>query len=39
VARAEGIEAWCAGTVEAGPKRVVIEPLDVIFDGGELALR
>ena len=38
-AHAQGVAAWVAGTVEAGPKRVVIEPLDVAFDGGELALR
>jgi phosphoribosylformylglycinamidine cyclo-ligase len=39
VARTQGIDAWAAGTVEAGPKRVQIEPLDVSFDGAELALR
>jgi phosphoribosylformylglycinamidine cyclo-ligase len=39
VARAQGIEAWAAGTVEAGPKRVIIDALDVSFDGAELALR
>ncbi len=39
VAREQGIDAWVAGTVEAGPKQVVIEPLAVTFDGGELQLR
>jgi phosphoribosylformylglycinamidine cyclo-ligase len=29
VARKAGVESWIAGSVEAGPRRVVIEPLDV----------
>jgi phosphoribosylformylglycinamidine cyclo-ligase len=39
VARNCGIEAWVAGVVEPGPKRVVIEPLKVTFEGDELQLR
>ncbi|KAF1047262.1 AIR synthase related protein [Xylophilus sp.] len=39
IARAQGVEAWVAGRVEAGPKRVVIEPLNVEFAGDELQLR
>ncbi len=39
VARGCGIAAWDAGRVEAGPKRLVIEPLGVVFDGESLALR
>jgi phosphoribosylformylglycinamidine cyclo-ligase len=38
-ARAAGVEAWVAGVVEPGPKRVVIEPLGVVFGGDELRLR
>lgn len=39
VARGCGVEAWVAGRVEAGPKRLDIEPLGVVFDGGDLQLR
>ena len=39
VARRSGVPAWVAGTVEAGPRRVVVEPLDLVYDGDELALR
>lgn len=39
VARAQGVEAWVAGAVEAGPKQVVIEPVGVSFGGEELQLR
>jgi len=39
VARGLGIGAWDAGRVQAGPKRLVIEPLDVVFEGESLALR
>jgi phosphoribosylformylglycinamidine cyclo-ligase len=39
VARACGIEAWVAGTVDAGPKRVVIEPLSLEFGSATLHLR
>ena len=39
VARAQGVEAWVAGRVEAGPKQLVIEPLGVTFGADDLALR
>ena len=39
VARAAGVAAWVAGCVEAGPKRLVIEPLGVVYEADELALR
>jgi phosphoribosylformylglycinamidine cyclo-ligase len=38
-AKAQGFKAWDAGTVEAGPKQVVIEPLEVVFGSEELQLR
>jgi phosphoribosylformylglycinamidine cyclo-ligase len=39
VARKAGLDAWVAGSVEAGPRRLVIEPLDVEYDGEELGVR
>jgi len=39
VARSQGVEAIVAGRVEAGPKRLVIAPLGVSFEGEELKLR
>ncbi|MEO8079923.1 MAG: AIR synthase-related protein [Caldimonas sp.] len=39
VARKAGVEAWVAGVVEDGPKRVVIEPLGIEFAGEELTVR
>ena len=39
VARKTGIDAWVAGAVETGEKRVVIEPLRVEYEGSELGLR
>ncbi len=39
VARAQGIEAWVAGRVEAGPKQLLIEPLALRFDDQALQLR
>jgi phosphoribosylformylglycinamidine cyclo-ligase len=39
VARDCGVDAWVAGVVEPGPKRVVIEPLGITFEGDELQLR
>jgi phosphoribosylformylglycinamidine cyclo-ligase len=33
-----GLVAWVAGNVEEGPREVVLEPVDVRFDGGELEL-
>lgn len=34
-----GFQAWDAGRVVAGPRRVVVEPLKTEFDGSEIALR
>jgi phosphoribosylformylglycinamidine cyclo-ligase len=39
VARSQGIEAIAAGQVEAGAKRLLIEPLGIEFGGEELQLR
>ena len=39
VARAAGVSAWVAGAVEAGSKRLLIEPLNVCFEGDALQLR
>jgi len=39
VARAQGVEAWVAGRVEAGPKRLIIEPLNVEYGDDALQLR
>lgn len=39
VAKACGIDAWVAGTVEAGAKRCVVEPIGVTFEGDALQLR
>jgi phosphoribosylformylglycinamidine cyclo-ligase len=39
VARGCGVEAWVAGEVQAGAKRLHIEPLDVVFEGDALQLR
>ncbi|MBU6261037.1 MAG: phosphoribosylformylglycinamidine cyclo-ligase [Burkholderiales bacterium] len=39
VARECGVAAWVAGAVEAGAKRLVIEPLGVEYGGESLALR
>ena len=39
IARRCGIEAWVAGSVEAGPKQVVIEPIGVTYGSGDLKLR
>lgn len=38
-AREHGFMAWHAGTVEAGPKQVIIEPLKVIFGAATLGVR
>ena len=38
-ARNCGVPAWVAGTVEAGEKRLLIEPLSVRFEGAALQLR
>ena len=34
-----GVKAYGAGTVEAGKKRVIIEPLNIVFEGASLDLR
>jgi phosphoribosylformylglycinamidine cyclo-ligase len=34
-----GVKAWIAGQVEPGPKRVLIEPLDVEYGADDLHLR
>lgn len=39
VARRCGVAAWVAGQVEAGEKRLLIEPLSVEFSGDALQLR
>ena len=39
VARAQGIEAWLAGEIQAGPKKLLIEPLGLEFGSDALQLR
>ena len=39
VAKACGIDAWLAGALEAGPKQLLIEPLDIRFSDDDLQLR
>ena len=39
VARAQGVDAWVAGKVEAGPKQLLIEPIGVRFGDDDLQLR
>jgi phosphoribosylformylglycinamidine cyclo-ligase len=39
VARTQGIAAWIAGSVEAGPKQLLIEPLALRFGDDALQLR
>jgi phosphoribosylformylglycinamidine cyclo-ligase len=39
IAAAEGLQAWVAGTVETGPKQVVIEPKNITFAGDSLEVR
>jgi phosphoribosylformylglycinamidine cyclo-ligase len=38
-ARKAGVDAWVAGKVEAGPKRLIIEPIGVQYEGDALGLR
>jgi phosphoribosylformylglycinamidine cyclo-ligase len=38
IAREAGLEAIVAGAVEEGPRRVVIEPVDVTLEGEEMVL-
>jgi len=39
IARAQGVAAWAAGVVLAGPKRLLLEPLGVEYGDGALQLR
>jgi phosphoribosylformylglycinamidine cyclo-ligase len=39
IAHSLGVPAWVAGRVEAGPKQLLIEPLDLRFEGASLQLR
>ena len=39
IAKQCGIEAWVAGTVETGPKQVLIEPIGVTYGAEDLKLR
>jgi phosphoribosylformylglycinamidine cyclo-ligase len=39
VSQSLGIKAWVAGAVEAGPKKLVIEPLNIEFGDDALQLR
>jgi phosphoribosylformylglycinamidine cyclo-ligase len=39
IARAQGVPAWVAGAVEAGPKRLLIEPLGIEYGDDALQLR
>ncbi len=39
IAHTCGIEAWVAGSVEAGPKQVLIEPIGVTYSADDLKLR
>ncbi|MEA2445970.1 MAG: phosphoribosylformylglycinamidine cyclo-ligase [Thermoleophilales bacterium] len=38
IARQAGLSAWVSGVVEEGPRRVVIEPIDVVLEGDEMVL-
>jgi phosphoribosylformylglycinamidine cyclo-ligase len=38
-ARSTGVAAWACGVVEPGPRRVLIEPLEIEYAADELALR
>ncbi|HSI57697.1 MAG TPA: AIR synthase related protein [Ideonella sp.] len=39
IAKANGVEALIAGVVEAGPKQILIEPLNIRFGDDDLQLR
>lgn len=39
IARGCGIAAWVAGSVEAGPKQAIIEPIGVTYSADDLKLR
>ena len=34
-----GFQSWVAGRIEAGPRRVVVEPLGIVFEGESLGIR
>ncbi|MGI9028097.1 MAG: AIR synthase-related protein [Candidatus Saccharimonadales bacterium] len=38
-AKQVNLKAWHAGTVTAGPKKVIIEPANITFDGASLGVR
>ena len=38
-AKKVGLKAWEAGQVEKGPKKVVIEPKNIVFEGDSLGVR
>jgi phosphoribosylformylglycinamidine cyclo-ligase len=38
-ARSAGIKGWDAGSVEAGAKQIVIEPINVEYQSDDLQLR
>jgi len=38
-AKACGLQSWLAGTVEKGPKQVIIEPKNITFAGSSLEVR
>lgn len=38
-AKKSGLKAWDAGTVEEGPKKVIIEPKNIVFEGDSLGVR
>lgn len=39
IAKKHGLKSWLAGKVEEGPKRVVIEPKNIIFEAESLNIR
>jgi phosphoribosylformylglycinamidine cyclo-ligase len=39
IGNAAGFELLAAGRVDAGPKRVVLEPINVIYEGSSLTIR
>jgi phosphoribosylformylglycinamidine cyclo-ligase len=39
IARAQGVPAWVAGGVEAGPKQLIVEPLGLRWEADALQLR
>ena len=39
IAKSLGVEAWLAGAIEAGPKRLIIEPVGIEFGDDALQLR